>query len=141
LSIIPLEIRARATVAARSRINTEIAARPLVAVRSSSRVGLETRNSPIIAIKDSGSMTFTVTNGTGDPRDWVGIFRVGSPDTAFLSWRYLNNTQTRPLVGLVSASVDLMLPRTPGTYECRFLTASGVNTFRRLDTIGPIVVS
>jgi hypothetical protein len=61
-----------------------------------------------------------VANGPGNPTDWVALAAAGTPDTAFIAWRFLNGTQTPPTVGVTSATVMMTAPSSDGPYEARF---------------------
>jgi len=70
-----------------------------------------------------GSVTAIVSNAPGTTGDWVGLYDSGG---AVLSWRYLNGTQVKPLVGVSSASVTFTLPAIPGTYHVMLFNAAYV---------------
>jgi len=64
--------------------------------------------------------TVTFAGGPGNRSDWWGVYRVGAPDTAYLSWGYLNGLQTIPATGLSGATLSIAMPGVPGTYEIRW---------------------
>jgi hypothetical protein len=67
----------------------------------------------------AGSL-FTVTwqaTGPTSPTDWLGLYRVGDPNTSYLAYRYAT--------GATSGSVTFTAPSTPGTYEVRYLPQNG----------------
>src|SRR5882672_6009111 len=68
-----------------------------------------------------GTVAATVTNGPGAPGDWVGLYDAGGNA---VNWQYLNGTQVIPATGVTSATLTLMLPVTPGTYQARFFNAA-----------------
>ncbi len=78
--------------------------------------------------------TVTVTGGPGGVRDWVGLFGINADNSMYLDWRYLaNNSRTvRPTVGVSTGTVTLAMPSVSGSYEVRFLSASGVEEFTML---------
>ncbi|MES2146704.1 MAG: hypothetical protein V4491_02530, partial [Pseudomonadota bacterium] len=76
----------------------------------------------------ANQLTVAVTGGSGDLRDWVGLFRAG----VRVDWKYLaNNRQNpRPKTGVTEGSVDLNLGSAPmGVYEVRLMTATGAATY------------
>jgi hypothetical protein len=38
----------------------------------------------------------SVSGGPGNTTDWVGLYAVGSPDSAYFDWRYLNGGTAVP---------------------------------------------
>jgi agmatine deiminase len=67
-----------------------------------------------------------VTNGPGNTRDWVGLYRASDPDSAGgVDERYLNGRYYPPSSGLTSATVTFTAPYTPGTYNFRFFADNG----------------
>lgn len=50
-------------------------------------------------------------------RDWVGIFKVGTSNQAFLDWEYTNNRPT--------GTTTLLAPANVGEYELRYLKNNG----------------
>jgi hypothetical protein len=51
----------------------------------------------------------------------VAIYAAGDPNQYnYLSWVYLNGTQTAPAAGVKSATVTMTAPSTSGSYEARF---------------------
>jgi hypothetical protein len=73
---------------------------------------LSTTAAPVMS-----TVTVTVANGPAHVGDWVALYAVG--DTAYLSWKYLNDTTTLPATGLAAATVALAMPATPGSYVVR----------------------
>jgi hypothetical protein len=72
-------------------------------------------------VAPGGTVTATMTNGPGNPRDWIGVYAAG-PSTygAFLDWKYLSGSKTAPASGLTSAAVLFAMPTSPGTYVLKF---------------------
>jgi hypothetical protein len=70
-----------------------------------------------------------------DRRDWIGLFRVGEPNTSYdrARWFY-----TR---GEASGSRPIVMPRTPGQYEFRYFVNNSFTLVARSVTItvGPVV--
>jgi hypothetical protein len=61
----------------------------------------------------------TIAHGAGAAGDWVGLFRAGTLNTAYLAWAYLNGQHTKPGLGLTDAALSFTLPLTAGSYEVR----------------------
>jgi Big-like domain-containing protein len=76
------------------------------------------------AVAPAETLTATVANGPGLPRDWIGVYPTGS--ATLLDWKYLNGSQSVPAQGLSSAAVPLPMPTTPGSYVLRFATGSTI---------------
>ena len=73
--------------------------------------------------------------GPAHPGDWVGLYRTGTADAAWLDWATLNGTKTMPSPGVHTATFAMALPMTRGPFEFRWFKA---NTYTRLAT-GPVV--
>jgi subtilisin family serine protease len=83
-------------------------------------------------------ITVQVTDGPGNPLDWVGLYLVGAADNAHEGrWAYLNGTKTAPATGSTSAVLTFTLPAGLGDYEFRLYRDNG---FERLATSPPIAV-
>jgi hypothetical protein len=96
-----------------------------------------------VDIKTVTDVPITVTGGTGNPRDHVGLYAVGS--TAQLDWAYLNDCHTRlcrPIKGLTAGTVKFAGLKPGVKYEAKFFSlldpASAVPV---LKTTIPIVVA
>lgn len=83
-------------------------------------------------------VTVGVTNGPGNPGDWVALYAATAADSAFLTWRYLNGTTTLPASGTSTAALNVAVPTSAGSYEFRFFAANG---YVRLATSTTMVVS
>lgn len=84
------------------------------------------------AIANQGAnLSIAVTNGPGNPKDWIGTATAGSPSNSYIGWTYLNGSHTAPTVGLTSATVTLLAPATAGNYEVRFLLNDGFTVAAR----------
>ena len=70
------------------------------------------------------SVTVKVSGGPGNETDWVGLYRVGDPDGAQLSWQYLSGTTSPPTTPLQLAALRFNLPADGGAYEFRFFAAN-----------------
>ena len=64
-------------------------------------------------------------HGPGNLADWIGLYRVGADDTAFIDWQYLNGEKTLPIIGRPFASLLFTMPNTPGAYEFRYFENGG----------------
>ena len=74
-----------------------------------------------VVVAPGASIAVAVANGPGNPTDWVAIYAAGDPNQYnYLSWVYLNGTQTAPTAGVKSATVTMTAPSTSGSYEARF---------------------
>jgi len=84
-------------------------------------------------------VVFTVVNnGTASAMDWLALYRTSAPDSAYLTWQFMNGLTTpAPSMGLTTATLRFSAPLTPGTYEVRFFSN---NTFGRLATSSTITV-
>ena len=79
-----------------------------------------------VTISAGGTVNVGVQEASGNVGDWIGEYRTGAADSAYLNWFYLNGSKTQPSTGYTSASVTSTLPSTPGTYEFRiFPTGNG----------------
>jgi len=79
----------------------------------------------------------TVTDGPGNTTDWVGLFALGAPDGAYLTWQYLNGSTSPPVSGVQAATLRFGGPTVPGTYELRLFAGGG---FTRVATSTAMVV-
>jgi hypothetical protein len=105
---------------------------------SSSQIAVNGIAPPTSGTVTAGSMgTVTVTDGPGNPADWVGLYPAGAADTAFVDWRYLNGTTVPPGSGLTDATISFLIPATPGNYEFRLFANKG---YARLATSAVVVV-
>ena len=70
------------------------------------------------------------TASTGRPLDWISLFRVGDPNTAYDDYKYTN--------GATSGTFTLSAPTQAGQYEFRYLLNDGYSDAARS---GPVTVS
>ena len=64
--------------------------------------------------------TMTVGAGSGSTaRDWVGLYTAGAANSNYLSWSYLNGTQSAPASPVSNAILQIPMNRVPGGYELR----------------------
>ncbi|HKR79673.1 MAG TPA: hypothetical protein VJR69_08200 [Nitrospira sp.] len=72
-------------------------------------------------------ISVTVSNGPGSPTDWVGVYASTGSNYEYISWQYLNGSQSAPSTGKTGGSLTFAMPSTPGTYQFRFLANDGYN--------------
>ena len=85
----------------------------------------------VASVGAGGSIAVILSDGPGNPTDWIGLAPAGSPDSTLVDWRYLNGTTVPPGAGLTGGTVQFLAPATAGSYELRFFAH---NTFNRLTT-------
>jgi hypothetical protein len=87
-----------------------------------------------------GTIAVAITNGPGNPSDWLGLFPSTAPDasTSYVDWMYMNGLRAEPGSGLTSASLQLSAPTAPGVYNVR-LFSNG--TWTKIATSGSITVT
>jgi chitinase len=78
-----------------------------------------------ISVNPGALMVVTVANGPGNVLDWVALAPAGSPDTTYVSWKYLNDSTGAPSVGVANATLTFTAPTTPGMYVFRFFENYG----------------
>ncbi|MDQ3685793.1 MAG: hypothetical protein M3430_09355, partial [Acidobacteriota bacterium] len=77
-----------------------------------------TVTTPQSSVAPGGSLSVSWTAPAGRPAtDWVGLFRIGTPNTAFGWWQYTN--------GAPSGTFTLAAPGEAGEYEFRYLLEDG----------------
>ncbi len=70
------------------------------------------------SVPSGGAVTATISNSSGSPSDWVGVYAAGSKDYAsYLDWRYLNGKQVLSNAGAKSASFPIPMPAASGQYQ------------------------
>lgn len=70
--------------------------------------------------------------------DWIGLYKSGASDGAFVSWLYNSSCAQSPGTAKASGSCSVKLPSAAGTYELRLFKNGG---FTRLATSGPVTVT
>ncbi len=73
--------------------------------------------------------TVSWTAASPGPSDWIGLYAVGAPNTAYMDAFYTNGT--------TSGTVKRYAPSTPGNYEYRYLVN---NSYTSTATSNPLVV-
>lgn len=84
------------------------------------------------------SVAISVSSGPGNTTDWIALYPIGAPDSAFLNWTYLNGTSTPPASGLTSAELTAHAPVTAGDYEWRLFANDG---WTRITTSSVVTVT
>ena len=97
-------------------------------------------NSGAITVAPGATMSVAVTNsGTANVWDYVMVAPTGAATNYWSGvYQFLNGTTTLPPSPITSATINVVAPTTPGTYEVRF-NANG--QFVRLATSGVITVT
>ena len=78
-----------------------------------------------LPVGPASAIAVTITNGPGNPGDWVGLFAVGTADTSDFSWQDLNGTTAIPATGVTTATLQFFTPSSLGTYELRLFAGGG----------------
>jgi RHS repeat-associated protein len=89
-----------------------------------------------ISLNVNSALSVSVSNGPGNPGDWVGLFRQGADPRQPMDWRFLNGTQSLSSTGQTSANFTFW-PWETGTFEVRLYTD---RDFLLLKTSVPISV-
>ncbi|PYR73621.1 MAG: hypothetical protein DMF87_25350, partial [Acidobacteria bacterium] len=77
------------------------------------------------AVLPGATFNVTITNGTGNAKDWVSLNATAALDATYVGWKYLNGSTTAPTTGLTSATVQFVAPTVPGTYNVRLFANGG----------------
>ena len=98
--------------------------------------------SPLV-VPPGGLVTFTLTNGPGNPLDaLVWYCPATGGDRAFVDYVYLNNTQTPPTTGVTSATVTLRAPLQAGMQcEARWFANASAGSLPPLATSARVTVA
>jgi hypothetical protein len=79
-------------------------------------------------VSAGGTITVNWIAPSGRPTtDWVGLFRVGAPNTPAIAWQYTNGT--------ANGSFNVTAPAQPGSYEFRYLLSGGYTDVARSNTV------
>jgi hypothetical protein len=70
-------------------------------------------------------------NFPGTPTDWVSISLGESPDDQFLSWAFLNGTQTAPAMARQYANFTMIAPATQWVYEVKLFYQGSFSVLAR----------
>jgi len=102
-----------------------------VASASSTSPSILVNGSTSATVVAGSTITITVANGPGNPRDWIGWYRPGSLIESGGApgdpWVYANGAQVAPSTGLNSFDVMMAAPATSGSYEMRFYADDSYN--------------
>jgi acid phosphatase len=83
--------------------------------------------SPSTAIPGQ-TLTVTWTAPSGRPaNDWIGLFKVGDPETSYISWRYTG--------GASSGNATFTVPNQAGQFEFRYFTNDSYNKVATSNTV------
>lgn len=87
------------------------------------------------------TLEIVVTNVPGNPRDWVGIFAHGDPNTAYKDWRYVAcDSQTCPIQKAPSGStqkVHLAIPPSLAQADIRLMSVGPDGAYHVITEIDP----
>ena len=101
-----------------------------VTSQSSSAPSILVNGSTSATVVTGSTITITVADGPGDPRDWIGWYAPGSLIESGAPggpWVYVNGTQVAPSTGLSSFHVMMAAPAISGSYEMRFYADDSYN--------------
>src|SRR5205814_1342993 len=85
------------------------------------------------------TVSVIVTNGPGDPHDWVAWYCPATGlNTPYTDWKYLNDTKSAPAIGLTNATVHFTVPAGAATCQARWFAS---DSFTRLGTSDPVPVA
>ena len=79
-----------------------------------------------MTVSAGATISATVTNGSGNPGDWLGVYTVGAATGTGKpsSWKWLSTDDARnsvpPAPGISAGTVHLVVPAQAGKYEVRF---------------------
>jgi len=85
-------------------------------------------------------LSAAVSGGSGNARDWVGLYLETALDNAPVDWCYLNGTKTAPPVGLSNTTVTCFTAPASGRYQVRLFindTVTKVATSNTITVSGP----
>ena len=97
-----------------------------------------------VTVSAGATISATVTNGPGNPGDWLGVYAVGAPTGTSNppSWKWLSTDGAAgsipPAPGVTGGTVHLVVPAQAGQYEVRFFLN---NSFTIGATSAPITVA
>lgn len=87
-----------------------------------------------VTVPAGSSLSVGVTGAT-TRFDWVTLATVGSANTTYVTWMYLNGSQTAPASTIANATLTIALPFGTTAYEVRLFANNG---YTRLATSGVI---
>ncbi len=78
------------------------------------------------AVMNGTNVTVTFDTTNVNASDWIGVYKVGSAHTAFLSWKWINDaTGTTPTTLTTNGKVNLTVPNTIDAYDVRYFNKNG----------------
>jgi hypothetical protein len=90
-------------------------------------------------VAPGGTLAFTIGNGPGNARDWIGLFcPEANPDGTYSDFRYLNNAKIAPASGVTAATVTFAAPAPGVTCNARFFVDNG---FTKLTTSATVTTA
>ena len=84
------------------------------------------------------SIPVGISDGPGNPADWIGLYVTTAPDSSPVAWKYLNGATEPSSSGATNATLTFLTPTSTGDFEFRFFANNG---FARLATSVVITVS
>jgi hypothetical protein len=87
-------------------------------------------------VNPGATITFQLSNGPGNPIDWVGFYAAGAEDRGnYLQWQHLNGSTSPPSSGIRNATLQFTAPQTPGAYNIRWFANGGYTSLATSATI------
>jgi hypothetical protein len=112
---------------------------PLTVTASSAEITVNGGVPPATVSAEAGSVaTVAISRGPGNAGDWVALFAANAADTQYLGWQYLNGSTAQPGSGVSDATLSVLLPASPGSYEFRFFSNNG---YTRLAISSSVVIA
>jgi subtilisin len=102
---------------------------------TSSPVTFNVTGPPTLAVSATsaptgGSVTATLTNGSGTASDWLALALTTAPNTSYVAFVYVGT-------GVTTRTWTVTMPTTPGVYEFRYFRSGG---YTRAATSPPVTV-
>jgi len=115
--------------------STRAATSPTVTVTPGPPPPAPTLTVNVTNVAAGGSVTATLTGGTGGSYDWLALAAVGSPNTSYVQWTYVGTLVT-------TRTWTVTMPAAGGTYEFRYFQGSGYTALAArspaVTVIGPL---
>jgi hypothetical protein len=88
------------------------------------------------SVTPGAQVTVSISGGPGNRGDWVGLYRAGNVAPGqYLSWQYMNGTQTQPSIGMTAATLTFTMPATADSYQFVLQGGSGFNPLATSNTV------
>jgi hypothetical protein len=90
-----------------------------------------------VTVAGGAAIAAAVSNGPGNPADWLGVYAVGAPNGPGnpASWKWLSTDGASPSPptsgGVTAGTVHLVVPTTAGQYEVRFFVNNSFNVIAK----------